>query len=86
MNKNRAVARMLIVNLFKIDKEKFLTNNPENMLSTLIAVTILMDDGKRTEYIQENGKEIAIEMIAFLEELFELSPEDKIKEILKQKD
>ena len=82
MNKNRAVARMLIVNLFKIDKEKFLTNNPENMLSTLIAVTILMDDGKRTEYIQENGKEIAIEMIAFLEELFELSPEDKIKEIL----
>ena len=86
MNKNRAVARMLIVNLFKIDKEKFLTNNPENMLSTLIAVTILIDDDKRTEYIQENGKEIAIEMIAFLEELFELSPEDKIKEILKQKD
>ena len=82
MNKNRAVARMLIVNLFKIDKEKFLTNNPENMLSTLIAVTILIDDGKRMEYIQENGKEIAIEMIAFLEELFELSPEDKIKEIL----
>ena len=82
MNKNRAVARMLIVNLFKIDKEKFLTNNPENMLSTLIAVTILIDDDKRTEYIQENGKEIAIEMIAFLEELFELSPEDKIKEIL----
>ena len=86
MNKNRAVARMLIVNLFKIDKEKFLTNNPENMLSTLIAVTILIDDDKRMEYIQENGKEIAIEMIAFLEELFELSPEDKIKEILKQKD
>ena len=82
MNKNRAVARMLIVNLFKIDKEKFLTNNPENMLSTLIAVTILIDDDKRTEYIQENGKEIAVEMIAFLEELFELSPEDKIKEIL----
>ena len=82
MNKNRAVARMLIVNLFKIDKEKFLTNNPENMLSTLIAVTILIDDDKRMEYIQENGKEIAIEMIAFLEELFELSPEDKIKEIL----
>ena len=86
MNKNRAVARMLIVNLFKIDKEKFLTNNFENMLSTLIAVTILIDDDKRMEYIQENGKEIAIEMIAFLEELFELSPEDKIKEILKQKD
>ena len=86
MNKNRAVARMLIVNLFKIDKEKFLTNNPENMLSTLIAVTILIDDDKRMEYIQENGKEIAVEMIAFLEELFELSPEDKIKEILKQKD
>ena len=82
MNKNRAVARMLIVNLFRIDKEKFLTNNPENMLSTLIAVTILIDDDKRMEYIQENGKEIAIEMIAFLEELFELSPEDKIKEIL----
>jgi len=82
MNKNRAVARMLIVNLFKIDKEKFLTNNPENMLSTLIAVTILIDDDKRMEYIQENGKEIAVEMIAFLEELFELSPEDKIKEIL----
>ena len=82
MNKNRAVARMLIVNLFKIDKEKFLTNNPENMLSTLIAVTILINDDKRMEYIQENGKEIAIEMIAFLEELFELSPEDKIKEIL----
>ena len=82
MNKNRAVARMLIVNLFKIDKEKFLTNNPENMLSTLIAVTIIIDDDKRTEYIQENGKEIAVEMIAFLEELFKLSPEDKIKEIL----
>ena len=86
MNKNRAVARMLVVNFFKLDKEKFLTNNPENMLSTLIAVTILIDDDKRTEYIQENGKEIAVEMIAFLEELFELSPEDKIKEILKQKD
>ena len=86
MNKNRAVARMLIVNLFKIDKEKFLTNNPENMLSTLLAITVLMDEEKRTEYIQENGKEIAVEMIAFLEELFELSPEDKIKEILKQKD
>lgn len=82
MNKNRAVARMLVVNFFKLDKEKFLTNNPENMLSTLIAVTILIDDDKRMEYMQKNGKEIAIEMIAFLEELFELSPEDKIKEIL----
>lgn len=86
MNKNRAVARMLVVNFFKLDKEKFLTNNPENMLSTLIAITILIDDDKRMEYMQKNGKEIAIEMIAFLEELFELSPEDKIKEILKQKD
>lgn len=82
MNKNRAIARMLIANLFRIDKEKYLADNVEDMLSTLIAINILMDDGKRTEYIQENGKEIAVEMIAFLEELFELSPEDKIKEIL----
>ena len=82
MNKNKAVAKMLIVNLFKIDREKYLSDNVEDMLSILLAITVLMDEEKRTEYIRENSKEIAIEMIAFLEELFELSPEDKIKEIL----
>ena len=86
MNKNKAVAKMLIVNLFKIDREKYISDNVEDMLSILLAITVLMDEEKRTEYIRENSKEIAIEMIAFLEELFELSPEDKIKEILKQKD
>ena len=86
MNKNKAVAKMLIVNLFKIDREKYLSDNVEDMLSILLAITVLMDEEKRTEYIRENSKEIAVEMIAFLEELFELSPEDKIKEILKQKD
>ena len=82
MNKNKAVAKMLIVNLFKIDREKYISDNVEDMLSILLAITVLMDEEKRTEYIRENSKEIAIEMIAFLEELFELSPEDKIKEIL----
>ena len=86
MNKNKAVAKMLIVNLFKIDREKYISDNVEDMLSILLAITVLMDEEKRTEYIRENSKEIAVEMIAFLEELFELSPEDKIKEILKQKD
>ena len=82
MNKNKAVAKMLIVNLFKIDREKYISDNVEDMLSILLAITVLMDEEKRTEYIRENSKEIAVEMIAFLEELFELSPEDKIKEIL----